>query len=355
MWRVVVEIFVNTFLNILPVGVFILNKNFTIIEVNACIERFFGMSREQMVGKDKRKLIIEKIASIWEDPDAFTSRVFAAYDSNSYIQNFTAHVLSGPNRKERWLSHFSEPILSGEHAGGRVEIYTDITDQMVAEEHINWLSSHIMYLQDKERARIARDLHDELGQRVVAQKMMLENLANQLHRQGGDVGIEETLRNIIQDFGHLGREVQRISSDLAPSLLEPLGLHGALNLLKDKAEELHQLKITYQTLGVGEHRFPQALEVVIFRIFQEGLSNIIKHAQAQHVELKLLYSYPKIIISIADDGVGFSSQDSRPGLGLRFMRQRVSEVGGLLRIKSQPGQGTTLRLEIPYYQDEASA
>ncbi len=349
------RVLMNSLLNILPVGVFILDRNFAIVEVNANIERFFGIPRDEMIGKDKRKLIVEKVTNVLEHPDAFAKRIFAAYDNNSYIQNFTAHVLAGPHRKERWLSHLSEPIVSGEHTGGRVEIYTDITDQVVAEEHINWLSSHIMYLQEKEKARIARDLHDELGQRVVAQKMMLENLANQLHRQGGDVGIEETLRNIIQDFGHLGREVQRISSDLAPSLLEPLGLHGALNLLKDKAEELHQLKITYQTLGVGEHRFPQALEVVIFRIFQEGLSNIIKHAQAQHVELKLLYSYPKIIISIADDGVGFSSQDSRPGLGLRFMRQRVSEVGGLLRIKSQPGQGTTLRLEIPYYQDEASA
>lgn len=347
---IIERIYMYNILDIFPVGIFILDKNFYIRSVNKVIEKFFGIPREEMLGRDKRKLIIKRIAFIWEDHEGFARRILAAYDSNNYVQNFISHVIPCPHREERWLSHFSEPINSGYYKGGRVEIYTDVTNQIVAEKHINWLSSQIIHLQEKEKSRIARDLHDELGQQLVVQKMILENLANQLNSQ--DIcELKRRLHCVIKDLGRLSGEVQRIAGDLMPSSLEPLGLHETLIWLKERTQELYRLQIDYQALGLGERRLPRPLEVTIFRIFQEGLNNIIKHAKAEHVELKLIYSYPQLIISIQDDGVGFSQKDPHSGLGLRFMRQRVSEVGGNLRIKSVPGKGTTLRLEIPYYQN----
>lgn len=341
-------------LNVLPVGIFVLDPAFSVLEVNNCIEHYFGIPVEEMKGKDKRDLIRKKIARIWEDPEDFSSRVLESYDNNTYVQTFTTRILPGPNREERWVSHYSRPFHMADGPAGRIEIYTDITDAVIAEKHIDWLSSQIMLLQEKEKARIARDLHDELGQLIVAQKMNLENMAARLERQNLNPELESELRTVIRGLDHLSAEVQRISSDLMPSLLESRGLNEALLWLKDKTEELYSLHVDCQVLGVGKKRLPRPLELVIFRIFQEGLNNIVKHAKASRVELKLIYSYPKIIILIRDDGVGFSGDDLQSGLGLRFMRQRVLGIGGTMQAKSSPGHGTSLRLELPYYQGEKS-
>ncbi|MDD4731597.1 MAG: histidine kinase [Desulfovibrio sp.] len=340
----------NTFLDVLPVGVFVLDREFQIVEINSNIELFFGAQRSEMLQRDKREFIDNHVASIVDNFPLFSEKILSTYDNNSYIQDILVHILPGQERRERWLSHYSKPILDGDYAGGRVEIYTDVTEQVEAEEHINWLSSHVLQLQEKEKKRIARDLHDELGQRIVAQKMGLENLANHLHRVD-PLLVEERLRGMIREFDLLSTEVQRISNDLMPSLLEPLGLDETLIWLQGKMEELYQLKVDYQQLGLAGNILPKELEVVIFRIVQEGFNNIVKHARATQVTLRIIYSYPKIVISIQDNGQGFSATSPRLGLGLRFMRQRVSEVGGTLRITTHPGQGTSLRLEIPFYPE----
>jgi signal transduction histidine kinase len=340
----------NTVLDVLPVGVFVLDREFRIVGINSLIELFFGVRRDEMLRRDKREFIFGHVATVVDNFPLFSERILSTYDENTYVQDILVHILPGGGREERWLSHYSKPILVGEHAGGRVEVYTDVTEQVEAEEHINWLSSHMLQLQEKEKKRIARDLHDELGQRIVAQKMGLENLANHLHRVDA-LRVEERLREMIRESDELSVEVQRISNDLMPSLLDPLGLDETLLWFKERMEDLYQLEVDYQQLGLGGCSLPKQLEVVIFRVVQEGLNNIVKHARASRVRLRIIYSYPKIVIAIQDDGVGFSCAAPRMGLGLRFMRQRVAEVGGTLRISSRPGQGATLRLEIPFYPD----
>ncbi len=109
------------------VGVFVLDADFKIVMVNRALEIYFGLRREDVIGRDKRTLINNYVSTIIENHEHFVEKVFATYDNNTYTENFDCHVLSGPNREDRWLEHWSEPIPTGLFAGGRIEHYTDIT------------------------------------------------------------------------------------------------------------------------------------------------------------------------------------------------------------------------------------
>jgi len=115
------------------VGVFILDSEFKVVWVSDALKRYFGLEDEDIVGKDKRDLICERIKGVFENPEWFQEKVFATYDNNTYVESFECHILPGAGRKERWLRHWSEPIGSGYFKGGRIEHYIDITDQITAE------------------------------------------------------------------------------------------------------------------------------------------------------------------------------------------------------------------------------
>jgi PAS domain S-box-containing protein len=115
------------------VGTFILDDQFRVVWVNNAIKQFFGLQQPDITGRDKRELIRGHIADIFEEPEEFREKVLATYSDNSYIEEFECHVLPGENREDRWLKHWSQPIRSGQFAGGRVEHYTDITAQKQAE------------------------------------------------------------------------------------------------------------------------------------------------------------------------------------------------------------------------------
>lgn len=340
---------VNKILDILPIGVFVLDSKFQVAEVNTQLEEYFGFSRADVVGRDKRELIRQKISKIFENGDKFCLRVLATYDNNTYIERFICHVLAGENRSERWLEHTSQPISMGVYEGGRVEIYADITDRILAEQEIHWIATQFMQLQEKEKSRIARNLHDGLGQEILAIKFSLEHLQETLKNRPASLDSENaTLEKTIAWVEQMGFEVRNISSDLMPSMLAPLGLEETLIWLKDQYATLYGLDIQYQSLGMKEKRLPEALEVAIFRIFQESLINIVKHASAQHVDMKLVYSYPWIIATITDDGKGFDPESSADvGIGLKIMKQRIMELDGSLKITSKIQRGTTIRAKFP--------
>jgi len=118
------------------VGIFILDSDFQVVWVNQALECYFGLRRKEIIGKDKRQLIRERIKDIFEDPVYFTEKVFATYDNNTYIEHFECHIVPDSEREERWLEHWSQPILSGLYAGGRIEHYSDITERKKAEEKL---------------------------------------------------------------------------------------------------------------------------------------------------------------------------------------------------------------------------
>jgi len=338
----------DSILDILPLGVFLLDAEFHVADVNSAICEFFGIQRVGVLGQDKRALVKNKISRIFENGDQFCERVLATYNDNTYIERFVCHVLPEGNRQERWLEHSSQPIVKGSLKGGRVEIYSDVTDRVLAEKEIRWITAQAVQVTEQEKSRIACNLHDGLGQTILAIKFTLEHILENLKKQPNLFPEVVELRKAIDWVENIGLEVSEISSNLMPSMLAPLGLDETMVWLKDQYSELYRLNIQYQSYGMKERRLPEAMEVAIFRIFQESINNIIKHASAQHVQMKLVCSYPMIIVTITDDGVGFNPENvADMGIGLRIMKQRVLELNGTLKIISELQKGTTIRAEFP--------
>jgi len=127
---------INDVLDNSGVGIFILDREFKIVWINRATERFFGIRRDEVIGKDKRQLIHAKIKHIFEDADGFAERVITTYDNNTYIENFECHMFPEDVREEYWLEHWSQPIRSGLYSGGRVELYSNITERKNVEEEL---------------------------------------------------------------------------------------------------------------------------------------------------------------------------------------------------------------------------
>ncbi|MCL4238704.1 MAG: PAS domain-containing protein [Anaerolineae bacterium] len=334
-------------LDALPVGVFILDSQFHVRRVNSKLEEFFGIPRTELLGQDKRYLIRERISAIIEGGADFRQRVLATYDSNTYAENFICHVLPGGGRQERWLEHFSQPIYKDSAIIGRAEVYFDVTERVQSEEELNWISTQFMQIQEREKARIASNLHNQVGQTVIALRFSLENLHTSLREREGLQHEQERLEQIIRRAEEVGREISRISSDLLPSTLKPFGIQETVRWMAGYYKSLYGITVDCQFLGLQNKRFAQEVEVVLFRIFQEGLNNVVKHAQTGLVQCKLIYSHPRIIVMIQDQGRGFDPAMHRPGTGLRIMQQRVAELGGTLKISSRVNCGTVIRVVIP--------
>ncbi|MCZ7541523.1 MAG: PAS domain-containing protein [Anaerolineae bacterium] len=334
-------------LDTLPVAVFILDSQFCVRRVNSRLEEFFGIPRTELLGQDKRRLVRERISPIMEGSANFRQRVLATYDSNTYVENFICHVLPGDNRQERWLEHYSQPVHRDGIVIGRAEVYCDVTERIQSEEELNWVSTQLMQVQEREKARIASNLHNQVGQSVIALRFALENLHASLCEREDLQHEQERLEQIIHRAEEVGREISHISSDLLPSTLKPFGIQETLRWMGGYYRSLYGITVDCQFLGLQNKRFAQEVEVVLFRIFQEGLNNVVKHAQTGLVQCKLIYSHPRIIVMIQDQGRGFDPAAHRLGAGLRIMQQRVAELGGTLKISSKVNCGTVIRAVIP--------
>ncbi len=334
-------------LDTLPVGVFILDSRFRVRRVNSKIEEFFAIPRAELLGQDKRRLVRERISAIMDGGSDFRQRVLATYDQNTYVENFVCHVLPGDCRQERWLEHYSQPVRKGDAIIGRAEVYFDVTERIQTDEEINWISTQFMQVQEREKARIASNLHNQVGQTVIALRFALENLHASLREREEMRFEQERLEQIIRRAEEVGREISHISSDLLPSTLKPFGIQETLSWMAGYYKSLYGITVDCQFLGLQDKRFAPEVEVVLFRIFQEGLNNVVKHAQTGLVQCKLIYSHPRIIVMIQDQGRGFDQGTHQLGAGLRIMQQRLAELGGTLKISSKVNCGTVLRAVIP--------
>ncbi len=211
------------------------------------------------------------------------------------------------------------------------------------------LLGHVVRSQEDERARIARELHDETAQLLSAFSLELGALRTKLRRADTTQMVDhlqDLSRQMSQGLYHLVR-------DLRPSHLDNLGLVPALNYLFSQDFRPKGLDVTFNVTGRPQ-RMDGLVETVLFRVAQESLSNVIRHAQVNEASVDLLYDCDQVSIRIRDAGRGFSpSQRFHPprGWGLAGMRERVESLAGELRLKSAPGQGTVVEAVIPLDAD----
>jgi PAS domain S-box-containing protein len=219
-----------------------------------------------------------------------------------------------------------------------------------SEDQLRLLSTRLINAQEKERKRIAIELHDELGQSLIGLKFQLSSFQKKLG--GNRKALEQEIRQAANSIDLMTENVKRLSRDLRPSILEHLGLFDALQWLFEDFSKKLQIKIENK-IPRPEFSLSKEQELIIFRIFQEALANIGKHAQATQIFIELTQEGQFAFFSIKDNGKGFNpnsikgKKPSESGLGLTAMAERAQMAGGDFEIKSDTGKGTLITFSIP--------
>jgi PAS domain S-box-containing protein len=215
-----------------------------------------------------------------------------------------------------------------------------------SENRLRLLSSQLLVAQEKERKRVAAELHDSIVASLSAIKFQIENIANQM-KQG--TAKPESLEPLTERIQQSVVETRRIMADLRPSLLDDLGIAPAISWFCRQFQETYPNINIQNKIAIEEKDVPESLKTVIFRISQEALNNIAKHSNANTVNLSLAKSDTEIELTIRDNGQGFDLSTVRPdspgkGLGLVGMRERAELSSGAFNIESIVGEGTTIRV-----------
>jgi len=247
------------------------------------------------------------------------------------------------------INYKDGPAISG--------IVSDLTKRRKAEDalresgkELRILSNQLLSTEEKERKRIARELHDGIGQALSAIKFSVENSLGQL-RKVSDLSELESLEALIPLTQKTIEEVRRIVKDLRPSILDDLGILATINWFCREFQKVYTRVRIEAEIDVQENMIPSSHKTVIYRILQEALNNVAKHSRADLIHLSLIEQDKRIIMSIQDNGVGFdvsktiSMKPSRRGFGLASMRERAGLSGADFDIKSEDGKGTVIRVE----------
>jgi len=204
-------------------------------------------------------------------------------------------------------------------------------------------------LREQERKRIARDLHDQTGQRLTSMIMTLSLLEEAVPAPE----VQARVRDLRDTAAQVLKEVRDLALHLRPSLLDDLGLLAALRHYLKRYQNRYRLIVDFQPLGLDGKRLPPDVETALFRITQQALTNVARHAEAHSVTVLLEHRGTSVQLIVEDNGKGFDLaqvMDSRPhegNLGLYCMRERASLIGGTLTIESTPGRGTAVFVRIP--------
>ena len=314
-----------------------------ILKANEAAEKLTGINSEELVRSN-----IE---------------TFLGEDGLRLAKNITHRLLKGETLAQPYEQHLvrrdgteatvmltTSPILSDGRLVAVQNIARDITEQKRMQENLRFYLQEITRAQEEERQRIARELHDSTVQTLIALLHQLENLLSDkaalpVREAKALWGFYEAIRDVV-------REVRRFSRDLRPSILDDLGLMPALEWLTGELTKEYGVKTNLKVIG-SERRFSPEAELILFRIVQEALRNIAKHAQATKAEVKVEFDKYRAQVTIKDDGVGFELPHSLGDLvqtgklGLAGMQERVQLLSGSLKLKSEMGGGTTIVAKVP--------
>ncbi len=231
--------------------------------------------------------------------------------------------------------------------------FIDITKIAEAEKEVRHLSRKLIEGIEEERRSLSADLHDEFGQMLTLLQFDTENLQASLPEALPES--KAACRKVTERIQSLADSFRHAISRLRPDLLDHLGLIPTIEwFIEDFRERMPEIAIEFQPAGFKRRIAPDA-EIVLYRLFQEGLNNVAKHAAARHVDIMLTCSHPEVIFVMKDDGVGFDQsesggmlmEDGARGIGLLSMKERVASLGGKVEIKSIPGKGTVIWAELP--------
>ena len=227
-------------------------------------------------------------------------------------------------------------------------VWLNLSELRVADAKLQTLARQVVRFQEDERAHLARELHDGATQTMVSAKLLVESAIDQLEREHRPP--PRALATALSGLKQSLNEVRRISHRLRPAMLDELGLPAALELLAREANDAGSTSVELRVGGEASP-LPEEVKTALFRVSQEALANVAKHAGARRVELCLVFSAEGVALDISDDGRGFEVDaiqlDPNRGIGLRNMRERLASIGGTFEVHATPGAGTLLLAKVP--------
>jgi two-component system sensor histidine kinase UhpB len=243
---------------------------------------------------------------------------------------------------------------SGQVAAGLQGVLADASASKQAKAERLDLLRRLAQAQEDERRRISRELHDQVGQTVTGLALGLKALEASLEGDGpvardraSRVGWLRTLA------AEIGRDIHQAAADLRPAALDDLGIDKALEALASDWGDRYGVQVDVQTIGEERARLPPEVEIVVYRVVQEALTNVLKHADARGVSVVLDHAATQFRVIVEDDGKGFDTQAfdrskrATSRFGLSGMRERLARIGGTMMIESTPSAGTSVFIQIP--------
>ncbi|MBP7526353.1 MAG: PAS domain S-box protein [Syntrophorhabdaceae bacterium] len=350
----------------LPDATFVIDREGGVIAWNRAIEEMTGVRKEDMIGKSnhvyaipfygrRRKLLIDLVGN--SDESSESKYIYVKKNGDTiFAEAFTGALYGG---KGACLWGTATPLLDDRgNQVGAIESIRDITDHAVAEEKLRSsydemrrLSAHIEEVRENERAAIARELHDVLGQILAVINMDLRWLNKKMpaHEKELHGKVASALALVKQATG----TVQRVSSGLRPVVLDDFGLAAAVDhavtQFRDQTGMKTNLRID-QTIDLDKNT-----SIALYRILQEALTNVIRHADATTLEVSLLRRTEDAAqLTVRDNGRGISDEQMRNNrsLGILGMRERASFIGGRLEISGANGRGTRITVNLPLKEAE---
>jgi len=254
--------------------------------------------------------------------------------------------------EHRWISDIGIPRFNADGGfAGFIGSAIDITDQMLAQEALRNVGGRLLEAQDQERCRIARELHDDISQKLAL--LSMEVVQANRNVNGSPEAMKAELTEIRQHCLDLAHDVQTLSHQLHNPRLDFLGIVGALRAFCKEFSKQYDVSIEFEDKYVPKN-LPRNVSLCLFRVAQEALHNAVKYSGVKEFAVELNATADEVQLVVTDAGAGFDAEEAKRnlGLGLLSMQERVHLVHGRFHIESKPGQGTTIIASVPMRRDQ---
>jgi signal transduction histidine kinase len=286
-----------------------------------------------------------------EDREAYATAETGLTPENPSYQ--TSYRVLHPDGSVIWLEANGRVFFDDQGRMLRIiGLVSDVTERKLAEEALSSVSRRLIEAQELERARIARDLHDDLSQRMALISISLAQFEHGMPDISSPA--RQQMRKIAEVVTEVSSEIHNLSHQLHPSKLDTLGLVASLEGLCRESSQQHNLGVQFVYHDIPG-QIPKDVNLCLFRIVQEALRNVVKHSGAAEARVELYGHGDRIDLCISDSGAGFSTESAKgdAGLGLISMHERVRLVRGHLSVESEPSRGTRIRVRVPLFATKA--